>query len=126
MFIIYENDKEIETLSVDPYSVFPESYASRFVKLIDNTTFPSDKQKVGDTIYKEVNGTIEKTNTLIDIPVSEIINDIRMQRNRLLSETDHYALQDVDLSDEMITYRQALRDLPTTVDINNIIYPEKP
>jgi endonuclease/exonuclease/phosphatase family metal-dependent hydrolase len=52
--------------------------------------------------------------------------ELREQRNIMLSETDHYALQDVDLSDEMITYRQALRDLPETVDINNIIYPDKP
>jgi hypothetical protein len=52
--------------------------------------------------------------------------DLREQRDRLLSETDHYALQDVDLTEEMITYRQALRDLPETVDIDNPVFPDKP
>jgi hypothetical protein len=52
--------------------------------------------------------------------------EIRAQRNQLLLETDWTANSDVTMSDEMATYRQALRDLPETVDINNIIYPEKP
>ena len=39
--------------------------------------------------------------------------NLRSRRNRLLAETDFYALSDVTMSDEMRTYRQALRDLPT-------------
>ena len=35
----------------------------------------------------------------------------REKRNNLLTETDFYALSDVTMSDEMKTYRQALRDL---------------
>ena len=52
--------------------------------------------------------------------------NLREQRDKLLDETDHYALQDIDLSDEMITYRQALRDLPETVNIDNPVFPTKP
>jgi hypothetical protein len=52
--------------------------------------------------------------------------NLREQRNKLLGETDFHALSDVNMPGEMTTYRQALRDLPKTVDINNIIYPEKP
>tara|TARA_R100001244_G_scaffold26310_1_gene26360 strand:+ start:494 stop:787 length:294 start_codon:yes stop_codon:yes gene_type:complete len=47
------------------------------------------------------------------------ISKLRTKRNRLLAETDFYALSDVTMSEEMTTYRQALRDLPdglTTVD----------
>ena len=55
---------------------------------------------------------------------------LRGQRTRLLSETDFYALQDVTMSEDMTTYRQALRDLPTgkdTVDkVNNATWPTKP
>jgi hypothetical protein len=61
-----------------------------------------------------------------DIKLDLAMEEIRRNRDRLLSETDHYALQDVDLSGEMATYRQALRDLPSTVDINNPVYPDKP
>ena len=40
-------------------------------------------------------------------------DDNRIQRNRLLAETDWMGNSDVTMSDEMRTYRQALRDLPT-------------
>ena len=56
--------------------------------------------------------------------------DLRSKRNRLLAETDFYALSDVTLSDNMKTYRKDLRDLPAgkdTVDkCNNATWPTKP
>ena len=36
----------------------------------------------------------------------------RIKRNDLLRETDHYALSDRTMTDEMRSYRQFLRDLP--------------
>ena len=58
------------------------------------------------------------------------IADLRSKRNRLLAETDFYALSDVTMSDDMKTYRQALRDLPDGLDtvdkVNNKAYPDKP
>jgi hypothetical protein len=53
-------------------------------------------------------------------------DNLRAERNRLLAETDYFALSDVTMTADMSTYRQALRDLPASVDINNIIYPDKP
>ena len=37
--------------------------------------------------------------------------NVRSERDRLLAETDFYALSDVTMSAEMTTYRQALRDI---------------
>ena len=58
------------------------------------------------------------------------IAKLREDRNRLLAETDFYALSDVTMSEEMTTYRQELRDLPsglTTVEeVNNVTFPTKP
>ena len=58
------------------------------------------------------------------------LKGMRAQRNRLLAETDFYALSDVTLSDDMTTYRQALRDLPagkdTVAKVNNATWPTKP
>ena len=58
------------------------------------------------------------------------IADMRSKRNGLLAETDFYALSDVTMSDDMKTYRQALRDLPDGLDtvdkVNNKAYPDKP
>lgn len=52
---------------------------------------------------------------------------LRRERNRLLSETDYLALSDATLTDEMRTYRQALRDLPAnTADPANPVWPTKP
>jgi len=58
------------------------------------------------------------------------IADMRSKRNRLLAETDFYALSDVTMSDGMTAYRQDLRDLPAGKDtldkVNNAIWPTKP
>ena len=58
------------------------------------------------------------------------IADLRSKRTNLLSATDFYALSDVTLSEDMTTYRQALRDLTDGLDtvskVNNKVYPTKP
>jgi len=59
--------------------------------------------------------------------------NLRAKRNSLLKETDHYGLSDVTMSEDMTTYRQELRDLPSTVasndtaeDVDSITFPTKP
>ena len=56
--------------------------------------------------------------------------NLRSRRNRLLAETDFYALSDVTMSDDMKTYRQELRDLPdgkdTVEKCDNATFPTKP
>ena len=58
------------------------------------------------------------------------ISELRNDRNRNLSATDWYALQDVTMSDAMAAYRQDLRDLPaglTTVEeVKAVSWPVKP
>ena len=55
---------------------------------------------------------------------------LREQRTRLLSDTDFYALQDVTMSEDMTTYRQALRDitkgLTTVEEVKAVTFPTKP
>ena len=63
------------------------------------------------------------------VRLAEALNfkELRKQRNRLLAATDYLALSDVTMSDEMKTYRQALRDLPAnTSDPANPTWPTKP
>jgi len=58
---------------------------------------------------------------------AELMENLRIRRNQLLSETDYLALADSTLTDKMRTYRQALRDLPAnTVDPANPVWPVKP
>jgi len=56
--------------------------------------------------------------------------NLRSRRNTLLAATDFYALSDVTMSDDMKTYRQELRDLPsgkdTVAKCNDATFPTKP
>jgi len=58
------------------------------------------------------------------------MEDLRAKRNNLLAETDHYALSDQTLSDDMRTYRQSLRDitdgLTTKAEVDGVTWPTKP
>lgn len=63
---------------------------------------------------------------LKDIADSKIIR-ARGTRNQRLAETDYLALSDATLTDEMRTYRQALRDVPAQSGFpDNITWPTKP
>ena len=70
--------------------------------------------------------------SLVDAATAEIVtenawSDLRTKRTQLLTETDYLALSDVTLSEDMRTYRQALRDLPdNTSDPANPTWPVKP
>jgi len=86
--------------------------------------------------------TIEWLNGTTPIPVADIqaqlpivefdiaMKDLRTKRNKLLQDTDHHALSDQTLSDDMRTYRQSLRDitnnLTTVEDVNSVTWPTKP
>jgi len=56
--------------------------------------------------------------------------NLRSKRDALLAETDFYALSDVTMSDDMKTYRQELRDLPsgkdTVAKCDDAVFPTKP
>ena len=58
------------------------------------------------------------------------MQQLRTKRNRLIAETDFYALSDVTMSPEMETYRQELRDitngLTTVEDVEAVVFPNKP
>ena len=57
--------------------------------------------------------------------------DVRLERNKLLSDTDHLIQSDYPISDEkkqeVKVYRQALRDIPQQDGFpDNIVWPDKP
>ena len=54
---------------------------------------------------------------------------LRVERDRLLAETDWTALGDVTMTDKMKTYRQELRDITKTfqsMSDKNFKFPDKP
>jgi hypothetical protein len=58
------------------------------------------------------------------------MNALRSKRNSLLSATDYLALSDNTMTEEMTTYRQALRDitegLTTKEQVEAVVFPTKP
>jgi hypothetical protein len=54
---------------------------------------------------------------------------LRAKRNKLLSATDYLALSDNTMTEEVKTYRQALRDitegLTTVAQVNAVVFPTK-
>ena len=58
------------------------------------------------------------------------MENLRMQRNNLLAETDWMGNSDVTMSADWKTYRQALRDITKTTpaddELSNITWPKKP
>tara|TARA_B000000609_G_scaffold50111_1_gene36692 strand:- start:851 stop:1135 length:285 start_codon:yes stop_codon:yes gene_type:complete len=93
---------------------------------------------MSEKMYKAVNGeVIEMTDEEVaafkaSLPTeAEILADkwvgVRALRNAKLSETDWRASSDLTLSDEWKTYRQELRDVPSSQsDPNNITWPTEP
>ena len=61
-----------------------------------------------------------------DKTTDEKMAEIRGVRDSLLADTDWTGMSDVTMGADMTTYRQALRDLPSTVNVNTPVYPTKP
>lgn len=86
----------------------------------------------GDTIRWDSPDIAQPTDAEIDAEVARLTADepwaaLRAERDRLLAETDWWAVADRTMSDEQIAYRQALRDLPAnTTDPANPVWPTKP
>ena len=58
------------------------------------------------------------------------LDNLRAERNKLLAETDYFALADNTMTEEVKTYRQNLRDitegLTTLAKVKKVKLPVKP
>ena len=81
------------------------------------------------------NGTppIPKEQILAIIPQVELdiaLDNLRAKRNKLLADTDYFALSDNTMTEEIKVYRQKLRDitegLTTLAKVKKAKLPEKP
>jgi len=51
---------------------------------------------------------------IVELKAAEPMRLLRIERNRLIAETDWWVLPDRTPTSEQLAYRQALRDLPST------------
>ena len=96
----------------------------------NGSAIESDKPSDFGTTWKAVSD--KKT----ELTNAEPMRLLRVERNRLLAETDWMANSDVTLADNWKTYRQALRDLPASaspklsadgsLDMSSVTFPTKP
>jgi hypothetical protein len=59
---------------------------------------------------------------------NELLNTLRIERNKKLVETDYWAFQDTsEMTQEQIAYRQALRDITNKyISLQDVVWPTKP
>ena len=115
-----------KSVTIDGITYPRESYAdlNDLIPVAETPTL-EDGQTIDWHDGEEINGEWVRF-TVRDKTNDEKMAEIRTKRNELLAETDWTAMSDVTMTTEMTTYRQALRDLPDTVDLNNPVYPTKP
>lgn len=85
-----------------------------------------EDKKYNDFIQQEATKLLNESQNLTD---AQKLTLIRNERNNRLSACDWTQVADVPSTinkESWATYRQALRDLPSKVDINNPIYPIPP
>jgi len=103
------------------------------LKINPNAEVTVDGNDINSITWDNGTTPIPKADIEAQIPIVEFdmaMEDLRTKRNRLLADTDHYALSDQTLSDDMRTYRQSLRDitngLTTVEDVEAVVFPTKP
>jgi hypothetical protein len=103
------------------------------LKINPNAEFSINADNINQITWYNNTPPIPKEQILAIIPQVELdmaMADLRAKRNKLLADTDHYALSDQTLSDDMRTYRQSLRDITenlTTVEqVKAVEFPTKP
>ena len=111
-----------------------EEFKQMFRKVIgadnDNSSIESADPKHWGTTWKAVS---DKKTELVNAQPMRLL---RVERNRLLVETDWMASSDLNLTDNWKTYRQSLRDLPASaspkllsdgsLDMSSVTWPTKP
>ena len=134
------NSSVHDALNVDPVLEAPAPAPSAAYKSVvrngavqdsNNNWVYAWKEQDMFTEYTDDNGdvqTVDAQKTAYDTLINnDLAKSARNSRDALLKETDHYALSDVTMSDDMKTYRQALRDVPQQSDFpSTITWPTKP
>jgi len=122
--------KQIPTEMLQSYGVEP-------VALEDQPSFIKRTQNLSQNAAPYLSDGIWKLGWTVEDKTAEEIAEYdalmseenRDKRNQLLGETDYLALSDNTLSEEMATYRQALRDITAHADwpnLNDADWPVKP
>lgn len=126
MEYVYNGEYVGNTVTIDGVT-YPKTAFAELSQLIPVAKVPTiTPLQMIDWHEGSVIGGEWVTFTVREMTDEEKRSVIRTKRDGLLAETDWTGLSDVTMTPEMSAYRQALRDMPATADLNNPIYPTKP
>ena len=107
--------------------------ARAILKINPNATFTVNGNDVDQITWLDSTSPISKSDIEAQASAVELdiaLDSLRAKRNKLLIETDYFALSDVTMSSGMRTYRESLRDLTNGLDtvakVNAVSFPTKP
>ncbi len=128
------NTDTYDAVGVDPVFNSPEPDVTNLQQVLPDGAVQDElgkwveKWRVVDKFEaNELHTKAEQETAFLQGLEDTAFESLRTERNRLLAETDYFALSDVTMSAEMTEYRKLLRDLPeNTEDVFNPVYPEKP
>lgn len=93
----------------------------------EQPTYEPLTQTISVAPFVEIDGTWTQGWLVINLSVDDAGNNVRSQRNNLLSQTDWMALSDNVMSPAWVEYRQALRDVTTQEGFPfSVVWPVKP
>lgn len=91
---------------------------------------------IDEVSFNETNSSLGSYGDAMESVKAFVLSEIRAYRNKLLAQSDWVNNPDISMSDlekaEWISYRQALRDFPATVNFSNSFtlsdddFPSKP
>lgn len=113
--------KDIPDTVLSDYGVYPFTRP-------DRPDFDPNIEEVQEGSFEQdSNGVWSKPYIVTPLPVSEAQTRVRNARDRLLKQTDWWAVQDRTMSQAEKDYRQALRDIPQQTGFpTNVAWPTKP
>ena len=134
------NSNACDAMNIDPVLTSPPATTSTYQRSIRDGV---EQNSNGDWVEKYVAQDMFADTTVDGVTTTKAQHEAAYQatvdsntavakrstRNSKLTETDWYAMSDVTMADNMKTYRQALRDLPTHSNWPNLEdndWPTKP
>lgn len=102
----WEREEQAETIELSTLT----GQTKRTV-VVPNDTFDPSKEKLVETVIEEEDRVVV-TWEAVPLTIEELTEAVRGKRDALLKQTDEMALVDRPISQAMLDYRAALRDIP--------------
>lgn len=113
--------------TAEPFSLSTSDTGIIKNKVFDETPDYSTLTQTLEEVRTETEDTIRISFNVVPLSEEEAGMSIRQQRDDMLFQTDIHALADRDISDEMVAFRQALRDITDQDGFPfAVIWPVKP